>query len=71
MVGLDFTPTMEVEVELDVDAKAVVFRSTRSTLYGNVGTPGEEGESEYFSDAGIHVIGRSVLLWGMILNVME
>lgn len=42
-VGLDFTPTMEVEVELDSQAKAVVFRSTRSTLYGNVGKPGEEG----------------------------
>lgn len=34
---------MEVEVELDRPAGAVVFRSTRSTLYGNVGKPGEEG----------------------------
>jgi len=46
LVGLDFTPTMEVEVELDPQAKAVVFRSVRSTLYGNVGKPGEEGMRE-------------------------
>lgn len=45
--ALDFTPTMEVEVELDAKAKAVVFRSTRSTLYGNVGKPGEEGEKNH------------------------
>lgn len=42
-VGLDFTPTMEVEVVLDPQDKAVVFRSVRSTLYGNIGKPGEEG----------------------------
>lgn len=48
-VGLDFTPTMEVEVELDSQAKAVVFRSVRSTLYGNVGRPGEEGAHRVFS----------------------
>ena len=45
LVGLDFTPTMEVEVEVDPKAKVVVFRSTRSTLHGNVGKPGEECES--------------------------
>ena len=30
-------------MELDSQAKAVVFRSVRSTLYGNIGHPGEEG----------------------------
>lgn len=39
---------MEVEVELDAEAKAVVFRSVRSTLYGNVGKPGEEGVFVFF-----------------------
>ncbi|CAB1114931.1 unnamed protein product [Ectocarpus sp. CCAP 1310/34] len=51
-VGLDFTPTMEVEVELDRPAGAVVFRSTRSTLYGNVGKPGEEASTNPWPDAG-------------------
>ncbi|CAM9599416.1 unnamed protein product, partial [Ectocarpus sp. 8 AP-2014] len=51
-VGLDFTPTMEVEVELDHPAGAVVFRSTRSTLYGNVGKPGEEASTNPWPEAG-------------------
>ncbi|CAM9315057.1 unnamed protein product, partial [Ectocarpus sp. 13 AM-2016] len=51
-VGLDFTPTMEVEVELDRPAGAVVFRSTRSTLYGNVGKPGEEASTNPWPEAG-------------------
>eukprot|EP00903_Cladosiphon_okamuranus_P018566 g17089.t1 len=50
-VGLDFTPTMEVEVELDSQAKAIVFRSVRSTLYGNIGKPGEEASSNPWPEA--------------------
>eukprot|EP00752_Nemacystus_decipiens_P004707 g4293.t1 len=52
-VGLDFTPTMEVEVELDAQAKAVVFRSVRSTLYGNIGKPGEEASSNPWPEASL------------------
>lgn len=44
-MNLDLTPTIEVDVQLDPRAKTVLFRSTRSTLYGSARAPGHvDGE---------------------------
>lgn len=63
---MDFSPTVDVEVELDPTTKAVVFRSTRSTLYGTGGGPsGKKGAGtirKYISLSG-HIAVKTSQRW--------